>query len=619
MSDAVAVDQRRSPFAGVPTREIVRDAVAVGALLVALPLPWAMLLRGSDLLWVVLATVAALVVIVAPYAERAGVLSEGWKRLAEPATRWWGLAPYGLVALLYLVLDVVSPGDQEGFVGGGLAVGLAGAVLAAAMTGTRPMVVSALVLAAGAVLNPLLNLVGDTSANGVLGALLGAVLVLGLLWATVRRFLRGDDAAGIVLLVVGGAVMLEIVMLGGGVGTAWFDSVHGSRFGLLLLPVVSAAAAVPVLTRIDALADEPVEAASARWVRVAVQSFELMTLVAGFVAAVALVRLVGVGVSAEVIVRLIVGVLVVVVAVLARRALLRNPKDGHATAVGAACVVVVLGVIIVVARAGVGTASRVEELLLALALPALVLVALIVPPSVRALLGSEPAAAPVHGQAEHGQYSQPEYGQYAGPDHDQPEYGQYAQPDYGQYAGPDHDQPEYGQYAQPEYGQYAQPEHAQQWSGEESGHSASSAVSRKPSSGSEPGARWRGTWADGTDATQHMSPVRSAPSGEQPQAAGSSSPVDATAVQQPVRAQAEATRAESTQMMSPVADAPAGSWTAEQAMDPHTPLEQLAQIVQEAPHLRPHVAANPATYPALLDWLGALGDPAVDAALRSRR
>jgi phosphoglycolate phosphatase-like HAD superfamily hydrolase len=42
-------------------------------------------------------------------------------------------------------------------------------------------------------------------------------------------------------------------------------------------------------------------------------------------------------------------------------------------------------------------------------------------------------------------------------------------------------------------------------------------------------------------------------------------------------------------------------------------------IVQEAPHLRPHVARNPATYPALLDWLGALGDPEVDAALRSRR
>ncbi|MGN0111524.1 MAG: hypothetical protein ACI38P_07720, partial [Cellulosimicrobium funkei] len=63
---------------------------------------------------------------------------------------------------------------------------------------------------------------------------------------------------------------------------------------------------------------------------------------------------------------------------------------------------------------------------------------------------------------------------------------------------------------------------------------------------------------------------------------------------------------------------PAG-FTAAQALDPGTPLEVLAQIVQDAPHLRPQVAANPSTYPALLEWLGNLGDPAVDAALRSRR
>ncbi|OLT54004.1 hypothetical protein [Cellulosimicrobium sp. CUA-896] len=60
-------------------------------------------------------------------------------------------------------------------------------------------------------------------------------------------------------------------------------------------------------------------------------------------------------------------------------------------------------------------------------------------------------------------------------------------------------------------------------------------------------------------------------------------------------------------------------FTAEQALDPSTPLEVLAQIVQDAPHLRPQVASNPSTYPALLEWLGNLGDPAVDAALRARR
>jgi hypothetical protein len=60
-------------------------------------------------------------------------------------------------------------------------------------------------------------------------------------------------------------------------------------------------------------------------------------------------------------------------------------------------------------------------------------------------------------------------------------------------------------------------------------------------------------------------------------------------------------------------------FTPEQAADPSTPLEVLAQIVQDAPHLRPQVAANPSTYPALVEWLASLGDPAVNEALRSRR
>ncbi len=65
--------------------------------------------------------------------------------------------------------------------------------------------------------------------------------------------------------------------------------------------------------------------------------------------------------------------------------------------------------------------------------------------------------------------------------------------------------------------------------------------------------------------------------------------------------------------------APGTGFTPEQAANPATPLEVLAQIAADAPHLRPQIAANPSTYPALLEWLGNLQDPAVDAALRSRR
>lgn len=55
-----------------------------------------------------------------------------------------------------------------------------------------------------------------------------------------------------------------------------------------------------------------------------------------------------------------------------------------------------------------------------------------------------------------------------------------------------------------------------------------------------------------------------------------------------------------------------------QAADPSTPGAVLQQIAADHPDLRVVIAANPSTYPALLEWLGALGDPAVDEVLQSR-
>jgi len=59
--------------------------------------------------------------------------------------------------------------------------------------------------------------------------------------------------------------------------------------------------------------------------------------------------------------------------------------------------------------------------------------------------------------------------------------------------------------------------------------------------------------------------------------------------------------------------------TPAQASDPNTPPAVLARIVAERPELRPYVALNPSAYPALLDWLAALGDPVVASVLAARR
>lgn len=63
---------------------------------------------------------------------------------------------------------------------------------------------------------------------------------------------------------------------------------------------------------------------------------------------------------------------------------------------------------------------------------------------------------------------------------------------------------------------------------------------------------------------------------------------------------------------------PQGPNLAAQASDPGTPLETLAWIAGEHPELRAAIAENPSTYPDLLTWLEALGQPDVDEALNRR-
>lgn len=68
----------------------------------------------------------------------------------------------------------------------------------------------------------------------------------------------------------------------------------------------------------------------------------------------------------------------------------------------------------------------------------------------------------------------------------------------------------------------------------------------------------------------------------------------------------------------PAPPAPAAHPRAAEAADPGTSASALYEIATTIPELRATVAANPACYPDLLEWLGKLGDPAVNAAIASR-
>lgn len=112
------------------------------------------------------------------------------------------------------------------------------------------------------------------------------------------------------------------------------------------------------------------------------------------------------------------------------------------------------------------------------------------------------------------------------------------------------------------------------------------------------------------------------------QQAAEQQPADAYAADQPAAVQTAAAQPAADQYAAqqpaaqaafeePVATNPYG-FTAEQALTT-TDQMQIAQIAQYAPELRACIARNPNTYPALIEWLGQLGDPAINAALAFRQ
>ncbi|MEJ1229652.1 MAG: hypothetical protein WDM88_01890 [Galbitalea sp.] len=96
----------------------------------------------------------------------------------------------------------------------------------------------------------------------------------------------------------------------------------------------------------------------------------------------------------------------------------------------------------------------------------------------------------------------------------------------------------------------------------------------------------------------------------------------AAAERQSVDVSAPAIRATTSSAAVPASAVLATSSSTEdlsaQAADPTTPLATLADLAYDHPELRPAIAANPSTYPDLLEWLGGLDDPAVAKALASR-
>ncbi|SIQ55350.1 hypothetical protein SAMN05518682_2852 [Cellulosimicrobium aquatile] len=666
-----------SPFAGIPVSDYVRDGVAALLLLVSLALPWDVSSRASDKIEVVLLTILSLLTLALPYLARTGVLPTTWTVHTTRTVRLLANAPYVLLVLVYLVVDVVGGGDLAdgwGGVGSAAALGLAGALLAAqpreselgpqdqdrAVTDRwlQALLALAALLALTVLLTVILTATG-TRLGGALFVLLvivAAVFVLALAGLPTYGTWRRSEAARLTLVGLGVMLAVGFVLGSGNNGLVTIESTHGGRFGLVLVPALAAVAAAPAVHRAMAAAD-PVTT----WVRVAVNALDLVLVVAGYVAVSAVLTLADGARGVPVVLAVIVGVLAAAVAFVARRSLARDAATGRPLALGGAGVVALLGIVLLVVTSNrVVLGGGVEHVLLAFGLPLLVVGALTVPREVRAYFaehrpvpaatGAEaarayvwqppapkqpkparPAPAPAgpptgaHPTTEHsGAY--PGTGAYpatgptgaypaTGPTGAYPPAGHTGPvptqqaPDRRFAAGSDATEVLPVQPAEPERSGYA----ARPGLTPDEGPSTAvlpAYQEEQPGTGPQPTAQQPGQGYPQQGYGQQQGYASSgpaqqgyAPQGYDPQGYGQQGYAQQPAAQQPSYA--------------PPAQ-PAG-FTAAQALDPGTPLEVLAQIVQDAPHLRPQVAANPSTYPALLEWLGNLGDPAVDAALRSRR
>lgn len=646
-----ATDERDTtadrPFASLTTRDYVTDAVAAVLLLVSLSLTWRLpdlsVQTGSDVAWALPATVLALAALTLPYLARLGAFPRSW---SVHTTKRWRLlltAPFALAALAQIVLDAI-PGDRIEGVGAAVAVGLAGAVLAASPrssevgprevdpSGARFGEMAARVLTFVALAGLLAWLVyfivgwtqlSDRSQDRLGGASWMALTLVAVLALVAIVFIplvlgalgRGGDWRRVLITVGIAAVVLFFVQDSTTNLFAKFETLRTWRFegfpviatgfGLVLLPAAAAALAAPAVSRARRAGDE-----AGSWFRTARTALgfhavvALLLTVASISALVIVDDLAVAPQVAHVVILLVSGVLSLVAA----SALRKDVVERRGTVLVLTVLAAVAGITAmsqVASNDGV-TAAPVNVLtlgylLVALALPLLVVVALTAPTAVRAFFADHP-------RAERADGSGAAYLWRAAPKpaaHETQGYG--SSVPQGAPAGG------YGTPAPAA----AAPEAA--YPPPAAGYGSAPTAAEPAPASTQPVV----VDALHEPAAPVEQPVASPPDADHAEDHDTVLKADRAAL---ASDEAHVPAADTTAVLDvvdePLAPAPVVAthgFTAEQAADPATSAHTLAQIVQDAPELRAAVASNPTTYPALLEWLGQLGDPDVDAALKSRQ
>lgn len=665
---------RASAFQGVPVRDYVTDGVALVLLLVTLGLGWDFRYAASERIEVVLVTVVSILSLSLFYLARSGALPRGWTNRTVLTARALANVPFVLLVLVYVLLDVATAfgdGQPQGTVPGGLgpamAIGLAGALLAASprvaelgsprtvdlvVAWARRVLVAllatALVLALVSVLTfavqaPELLRLGSTLVAGVVVLLLHVALAAAIAAVPLAGVVRRSTAWRRVLVAVAATATFALLFYGplhheqpGSGHAATSVALWGAAY--LVLPAAGVVVLSPVWRRLVDPAPSPEQG----WFAAAAHAWSGIAVVAGVLSAAQLIALIAqVGAfgfqSAQVVLILVLAG-AAVAALVARASFAADPAAGRATALAATLVVVVLGIVAVTLQAQRHAWSfqtvDLELLLVAFGLPALVGIALLGPAPVRAWFAAhgggprpawddaepEPAARPT------GAYAAPAAPPPVAPEavaaggepvHDESH-------DEGLDEGVDELTHPRGAptslgvpvvaepVADPAGGSAAggSPVSTEQSSDEQARDARASdeRASDEQASDEQASDEYEGgSWFDeypGVDSE----PVRALDPG-----------LDQTVAFPQVTAPDDADGGVA-HAAPHGADRLVGThpFTVEQALDPGTELEVLAAIAAQAPELRVHLASNPSTYPDLLEWLGRLGDPQIDAALARR-
>lgn len=187
-----------NPFKGLPARDVWRDVAALGLIVAALFYDWSQGDSGAELWYVDIATVIAIVGLSLTYLAKLGVLGPNWNVGATQLYRLVSVAPYVVSVIVVVILDIA---DDRG-VGVGVAVGLAGVALAAQ---PRSHELPADVLAASDRL--WLKIAAGLTALAALVVLASTLLFIDDLDD------RGVSAAGIVVFCVAGALLAAVLAL----------------------------------------------------------------------------------------------------------------------------------------------------------------------------------------------------------------------------------------------------------------------------------------------------------------------------------------------------------------------------------------------------------------------